>query len=122
MKMVGKIIQIAVITLLSGSLAQAATSKENYNYYCAQCHGLEGKGDGPNATESQPVSPKDHTDAKEMSELTKDDVIKVIRGGGAATGKSTMMPPFGKTITEAEIQDLVNYLRKLCNCKFENEP
>ena len=69
-----------------------------------------------------PVSPKDHTDAKEMSELTKDDVIKVIRGGGAATGKSTMMPPFGKTITDAEIQDLVNYLRKLCNCKFENEP
>jgi len=119
--MVRKIIQIAIITLLSGSLAQAATSQENYNYYCAQCHGLEGKGDGPNATESQPVSPKDHTNTKEMSKLSKDDIIQVIRDGGIATGKSTMMPPWGKTITDAEIQDLINYLRKLCNCKFENE-
>lgn len=97
----------------------AASGEENYRWYCAQCHGLKGKGDGPNATKDQPVNPRNHTDSKEMSKLSKADVENVIRDGGVATGKSTMMPPFGKTITEEEIKELVTYLEKLCNCKFK---
>jgi len=27
-----------------------------------------------------------------------------------------MMPPWGKTLTDAEIEALVGYLRQLCNC------
>ena len=69
----------------------------------------------------QPVNPKNHTDAKEMAKLSTSDVENVIRDGGAATSKSTMMPPFGKSMTEAEIKDLVAYLSKLCNCKFKKE-
>jgi len=104
-------------TIFSGSTANAASAELNYKFYCAQCHGLDGKGDGPNATKSQPVSPRNHTSAKEMSKLTDQDLINVIKGGGAATSKSTMMPPFGKTITDEEVVALKDYLRKLCKCK-----
>ena len=96
--------------------ALAASADENYRFYCSQCHGLEGKGDGPNATESQPVSPRDHTSAYEMKKISDPELISVIRDGGAATSKSTLMPPFGKTLTEKEIRDLKDYLRKLCKC------
>ncbi len=111
---------VLVITLFFSfavwSLAGAATARGNYVFYCAQCHGLEGRGDGPNATESQPVDPRDHTSAYEMKKLTDSDIIDVIREGGSATSKSTLMPPFGKTLTEDEIRALKDYLRKLCGC------
>lgn len=122
--MVGKTTYIAATaalvfaaTIFSGSTANAASAELNYKFYCAQCHGTAGKGDGPNATKSQPVSPRNHTSAKEMSKLTDQDLINVIKGGGAATSKSTMMPPFGKTLADDEVVALKDYLRKLCKCK-----
>ncbi|OGQ04627.1 MAG: hypothetical protein A2W38_05530 [Deltaproteobacteria bacterium RBG_19FT_COMBO_58_16] len=105
----------AFISLAPASFA--ATAKDNYGFYCAQCHGLAGKGDGPNATKNQPVEPRDHTSAYEMSKLTDQEIIDSITGGGAAVSKSTLMPPFGKTLTTEEIADLRDYLRKMCDCK-----
>ncbi|MDP2690139.1 MAG: cytochrome c [Deltaproteobacteria bacterium] len=106
-----------MLVLAVGAASFAATAAENYRFYCAQCHGLEGKGDGPNATKSQPVDPRDHTSAHEMNKLTDEDIINSITDGGAATSKSTLMPPFGKTLTKQEIVELKDYLRKLCACK-----
>lgn len=103
--------------LMMSGVAYGATAPENYRFYCAQCHGLEGRGDGPNATKSQPVSPRDHTSALEMNKLTDDDVLNAITDGGAATSKSTMMPPFGKTLSKGEISALKDYIRNLCKCK-----
>lgn len=112
---------IAALTLLgftaSVTSANAATAEENYRFYCSQCHGLDGKGDGPNATKSQPVSPRDHTSAPEMNKLTDEDIINAITDGGPATSKSSLMPPFGKTLSKQEIVALKDYLRKLCKCK-----
>ncbi len=95
----------------------AATAKDNYSFYCAQCHGLEGRGDGPNATRNQPVDPRDHTSPVEMTKMTDDDVIAAITEGGTATAKSGLMPPFGNTLTKEEIVALKDYIRGLCNCK-----
>lgn len=109
-------VAVAVVFICSG-VAQGATALENYRFYCAQCHGLEGRGDGPNATKSQPVTPRDHTSALEMNKLTDDEVLSAITDGGAATSKSTMMPPFGKTLSKGEISALKDYIRTLCKCK-----
>ena len=100
----------------SGPAGATETARDNYAFYCAQCHGLKGMGDGPNATKNQPVDPRDHTSAYEMSKLTDADIINVIRDGGSATSKSTMMPPFKKTLTDKEIHELKDYIRKLCGC------
>ena len=97
--------------------SSGAGVEENYRFYCAQCHGVYGKGDGPNATREMPVSPRDHTNALEMNKLTDEDVINAIAEGGPATSKSSLMPPFGKTLSKNEIVELKNYIRKLCNCK-----
>ncbi len=107
----------ALFFFATGSASLAATAAGNYAFYCAQCHGTGGRGDGPNATESQPVDPRNHTSAYEMGKLTDSDIINVIREGGRATSKSTLMPPFGKTLSEKEIEALKDYLRKLCRCR-----
>jgi len=111
---------IATIFLaVSSTTAQAATAKENYDHYCTQCHGKTGGGDGANATSEMPVSPRDHTSAKEMAKLTSEDVYFAIKDGGKSVGKSTLMPRWGDTMNDGEIKALVEYLNTLCKCKYK---
>ena len=108
--------------LLSGVLgfaanAGAADADKLFKFYCAQCHGLNGDGKGPNVTETFPVTPRAFNNAAEMNKLTDADVRNVIREGGPIGGKSEMMPPWGKTLTDEEIEALVGKLRSLCQCE-----
>ncbi|HCX87881.1 MAG TPA: cytochrome C class I [Gammaproteobacteria bacterium] len=94
----------------------AADGETLFRFYCAQCHGIEGKGDGPNVTGDFPVDPRDFTKTAEMNKLSDADIRNVIIDGGPIADKSPMMPPWGKTLNDAEIKALVEYLRQLCNC------
>jgi len=109
---------LALGLLAAGAGGAGAESVQDlYRFHCAQCHGVNGRGDGPNATKEMPVSPRDHTSAVEMNKLTDEDIINAITGGGTATSKSSLMPPYGKTLSKQEISSLKDYLRKLCDCK-----
>jgi mono/diheme cytochrome c family protein len=105
-----KLMAIAALAALASSLAmapaRAAETEKVFKFYCAQCHGLGGKGDGPNVTEDFPVSPRNFTNATEMDKL-----------GGPSVSKSPMMPPWGKTLTPEQVDGLIKHLRGLCNCK-----
>lgn len=130
MIMIRKIFLIAVfligmIAFTGKGAAFAASAEENYKFYCTQCHGSDGKGEGANSKPKvvgidlpeMSVTPRNHTNPDDMNKLTDTDIESAISGGGAAVSKSTIMPPWGKTLTEAEIKDLTAYLRKLCKCK-----
>jgi len=93
----------------------ADTAKDNYKTYCVQCHGLEGSGNGINVADMS-TQPRDHTDAKEMSARTDQELFKVIKEGGQAITKSVLMPPWSSTLSDEEIKDLVKYLHHLCKC------
>ena len=97
--------------------ALAADAETTFKFYCAQCHGLTGEGDGPNVTKNFPVSPRNFTNAKEMNKLSDADIKNVVLDGGPAASKSPMMPPWGKTLTGPQVDGLVKHLRKLCKCK-----
>jgi cytochrome c oxidase cbb3-type subunit III len=97
--------------------ATAAEDVKVFEFYCAQCHGLTGKGDGPNVTKDFPVSPRNFTNAKEMDKLSDADLKNVIMDGGPSVSKSPMMPPWNKTLSDAEVDGLVKQLRVLCKCK-----
>lgn len=86
-----------------------------YRVYCTQCHGQEGNGRGVNAP-AMSVLPRDHTDRGEMSARTDEDLFKAIHSGGKAVNKSILMPNWDGNLNDAEINDLVAYLRELC-CK-----
>lgn len=109
------LIIMAIIAAALTTYSYAANVEKLYVHYCAQCHGPKGDGKGPNA-EGLTVAPKNHTDPKEMGKLSDKDIFTAVNEGGGAVGKSTAMPVWGKTFSEAEINDLVKYLRKLCNC------
>jgi len=103
--------------LFAGAPASAADVEQVFKFYCAQCHGLNGDGKGPNVSKNFPVTPRAFANAEEMNKLTDADLKNVIMDGGPAASKSPMMPPWGKTLSEAQVDELVKYLRKLCACK-----
>jgi mono/diheme cytochrome c family protein len=73
---------------------------------CVMCHGDAGKGDGRVAKLYNP-RPSD------LTVSSKTDLYKttIIRKGGAYVGRSMVMPAWGSELSEAQIQDVVAYLR-----------
>ncbi|OGW17829.1 MAG: hypothetical protein A3K09_01235 [Nitrospinae bacterium RIFCSPLOWO2_12_FULL_47_7] len=90
--------------------------KEAYQWYCAQCHGIEGKGDGINA-HLLTVKPRNHTEAEYLETRSDEDLFKAIKLGGVAVGRAPCMPKWGHTLDDDIIRGLVLYIRELCQCK-----
>jgi mono/diheme cytochrome c family protein len=85
-----------------------------YRHYCLTCHGEEGHGDGFNAFNLDP-KPRDLAEPAFQVKKTDEDLAAVIRSGGGVAGLSTGMPPWGRTLSERKIRNLVDYLRALRN-------
>lgn len=107
-----------VASVMALPAAHGETAEQNFRLYCAQCHGTLGNGQGINETSGGlNVSPRDHTSASEMSKLTDQELRLAITEGGDAVQKSGLMPAWGSTLSSEQIDQLVSYLRKLCNCQ-----
>lgn len=111
-----RIILIILVSAPTVALAESeATGKQLYNTYCTQCHGIYGDGWGVNTRDIE-VLPRDHTDSGEMSARSDEELFKAIKHGGQAVNKSILMPNWDATMSDAEIDRVVRYLRELCNC------
>jgi cytochrome c oxidase cbb3-type subunit 3 len=107
---------VLVLTLGMSAALEAADAEQGrllYRNNCAQCHGLEGSGKGINAPHLE-VAPRNHTDYEEMIARTDEELFKAISEGGQAVNKSVLMPNWGHTLSEDEINSLIAYLRALC--------
>lgn len=93
--------------------------KKTFEYYCSPCHGMKGKGDGTFFTIDLKPKPRNFTDVEYMSKRTDDQLIKSITDGSKAVDKSNLCPPWGKTLTEKRIKELVVYIRSLSTQKAE---
>lgn len=83
-----------------------------FQHYCLPCHGELGQGDGFNAYNLDP-KPRDLSDPEFQNQRSDQDLMAVIRSGGGAAGLSTGMPPWGRTLNNRQIANLVIYLRIL---------
>jgi mono/diheme cytochrome c family protein len=92
----------------------AAQGAPHYALYCASCHGEKGCGDGPLSATLDP-KPAKHCDGNYMNALSDDYLFKVIKLGGAAVDKSPLMAPWGGTLTDAQIRDVVAFVRSLAS-------
>ena len=70
----------------------AQEARNTFNTLCSTCHGQSGTGDGPGAASLQP-KPRNYTDKAWQASVTDEQIRQIILEGGAAVGKSPMMPP-----------------------------
>ena len=114
----------------SGGGEFVGTGGKLFNYYCADCHGESGEGNGYNAEFLDP-RPRDLTDAKEeylagqtnetiyetlsRDLIDKGDVIKALMKGKKIKFVPPVMPTFKYTLSDAERWSIVAYVRTLHN-------
>ena len=92
-----------------------ARGKTVYDARCAECHGADGKGDGPSGFYLSP-RPRDFSSAKYKirstetgSVPTDDDLIRSVRQGLYGTA----MPAWDRILSDTEIQDVVEYVKSM---------
>lgn len=90
--------------------ASGGVGQEKYNQFCTACHGTDGAANGPGALAMNP-KPRNLTDAKWQASVDDAHITKVIKEGGAAVGLSPTMAPWGGALNDAEIAEVVKYVR-----------
>lgn len=91
-------------------------TRDTYQFYCTQCHGIDGHGKGINAPHLT-VPPRDHTKADYLETRTDEQLFTAISQGGLAVGRAPCMPSWKHTLDENTIHSLVSYIRELCQCE-----
>lgn len=90
---------------------EVRVGREVYQHYCQTCHGDSGAGDGFNAFNLDP-RPRDFS-GPAFQKKTDADIRDAIHRGGAGVGLSPLMPPWGRTLSERQINDVILYLHTL---------
>jgi mono/diheme cytochrome c family protein len=81
-----------------------------FRAHCMQCHGEKADGNGPLASRYNPRP------ANIAASVRSDDyMLQIVTLGGAALGRSSVMPEWGLELSGQEILDVVTYLRQVVN-------
>lgn len=95
--------------------------KKTFEYYCSPCHGFKGKGDGTFFTIDLKPKPRNFTDLDYMKKRTDEQLVKSITDGSKSVDKSNLCPPWGKTLTDKRIKELVSFIRGLSAQEAESQ-
>lgn len=89
-----------------------AQAQSIFGERCAACHGTDGSGNGPAAANLIP-KPRNYHDSKWQASVTDEQIKRTITLGGAAVGKSPIMPASPDLDAKPEVVDgLVKIIRK----------
>ena len=125
LRMIPGLSVIVVLALLCAAMASAQSGREDYQHYCAACHGQDGKGKGEwNGTEVPDLT---HLSRDNSGRFPSEDVQKVVDGRSQPLWhqRTRDMPywgeifqleekgPASKAKVEARVAAIVNYVRGL---------
>ena len=97
---------------LADDPAAIASGIVAYFALCSQCHGEDGRGEGPDAAGLNPP-PVDFTNPERMQESTDGYLLWRISEGGDFYPYNSLMTAWGTLLSEQEIWELISYLRTL---------
>jgi mono/diheme cytochrome c family protein len=82
-----------IVVADSGAVPEAVMkeAQEIFGTRCSACHGASGKGDGPGSAALNP-KPRNLSDPAWQKSVNDDYIEKIVLYGGAAVGRSPMMP------------------------------
>ena len=114
---------LAAVLPAPSAAQDAQPGKATYDRWCAGCHGVDGKGEGPGATTMMP-RPRDFTTGRYQIRSTPsggmptdEDLTRIILDGMPGTA----MPGWRDHFGEREVQELVAHL-KTFSPFFESQP
>ena len=85
---------------------------------CVWCH-ADTTPAGPSNRSNVSPDPPLMNDGNILNKESDASLRKIIELGGSAVGKSAMMPPYGATLTDEEIDDLIAYIRVIAAPEYK---
>ena len=117
---------LAIVGVFAGGLAclldspkpppTASRGERLYYAFCVDCHGRDGRGSWRAALFL--IRPGDLTDGARMRANSDRYLFDIIKHGGAPIGQPGM-PAFGAQLADADIEQLVGYLRALARARSD---
>lgn len=87
--------------------------------YCTRCHDPESSAERVSNYDNLETKPHPFTDSNTLNKMTDADLTAIIQYGGPALHRSALMPPYGKTLTLAEVRALIAYTRALADPPYQ---
>ncbi|MBX7149753.1 cytochrome c [bacterium] len=106
------ILSLLLVSVSSYAAGDAVAGKAKFDMLCASCHGATGGGDGVASAALNP-KPRVLSDPAFQASKTDDHLKNVIKNGGASVGLSATMPAWGAALTDADIDNVVAFIRSL---------
>lgn len=94
---------------------QEVHGRELNAVYCQRCHDPESTPERVSNFDNLDTKPHAFTEGDALNQMSDADLTAIITHGGAALNKSPDMPPYGYTLSKAEIQALVAYIRAVAD-------
>jgi mono/diheme cytochrome c family protein len=95
-----------------------AEGKGVFYQYCVWCH-ADSTPAGPSNRANVTPSPSLMNDGAKLNVLSDEFLRNIITLGGSAMGKSPMMPAWGKTLNQEEIQAVIAFTRAIANPPYK---
>jgi mono/diheme cytochrome c family protein len=90
---------------------QAMLGEQINQIHCVRCHDSESTAERVSNHDNLEAPPHAFTEGAILNPMSDASLVAIIAHGGAALNKSAAMPPYGDTLTKAEIDALIAYLR-----------
>lgn len=105
----GKPFTLTVIELAVGYPQEVG--KEVNDKYCSRCHNPDSSAEQVSNYDNLAVKPHAFTSGDVYNKFTDTDLSNIITHGGPSLNRSALMPPYGNTLSKAEIKAAISYIR-----------
>ncbi len=87
--------------------------------YCSRCHDPESTPEQVSNHDNLAVPPHSFDQGATYNKLSDADLTAIIGHGGPALNLSALMPPYGSTLTKADIQAVIAYIRLVSDPPYQ---
>jgi mono/diheme cytochrome c family protein len=94
---------------------QQTQGRELNDQYCARCHNPESTPERVSNHDNLTTKPHAFTEGAALNAMSDADLASIISHGGPALNKSPEMPPYGYTLSKADIDALIAYIRAVAD-------
>jgi hypothetical protein len=87
--------------------------------YCNRCHDPESSPERVSNYDNLEVKPHPFTEGNALNKMSDADLTSIILHGGPALSRSALMPPYGNTLSAADVKALIAYTRAVADPPYQ---
>jgi mono/diheme cytochrome c family protein len=87
--------------------------------YCNRCHDPESSAERVSNQDNLEVKPHAFTEGDTLNKMSDADLTSIVLHGGPALNRSALMPPYGNTLSAADVRALIAYARAVADPPYQ---